>query len=219
VAAGMTDRENAPLTHVPSQPAAQTSESILRLLRVRFPIILIVAALSAVTASILASMQPARYRASAIAAIEPLVEKLPVGDQMRGVETLDHRTIVATAAALASTPLTIEPRLQQNGFPRSGYVIRAIPLPNTNLLRVEVEDSNPARAAAIANQVPLIIGQQTIAIFKFFDVKIVSPAGPGEQFSPRVARATAAGVVVGLFLGIAAAWAVEKVRGETPRRI
>jgi hypothetical protein len=216
----MSESHDVPLTRVApdAQPHARPrSEEILRLLRVRLPIVVIVAALSALTAWILASRQPAVYRATAIAAVAPLVDKLPVGDQVRGVEALDRRTIVATAAALASTPETIQSGLEKTGIAKGSYVIRAIPLPNTNLLRVEVEDSDPARAATIANRVPPIVGQQTIAIFKFFDLRVVSPAVAGVQIAPRATRAAAAGVVLGLFLGTAVAWAIEKLRADATR--
>ena len=195
-------------------PARTTrTDDAFRLVKTRLPIVVIITVLAAMTAWLLASMQPARYRASALAAVTLAPRGLSPDEQMRAIESLDRRTVVATAAALASSPDTIQSALAAAGA--EDATVRAFPLPNTNLLRVEVEDGDAARAAAIANRVPALAGQKTTAIFRFYDLSVVAPAAAGEKIFPRPERAAAAGVVIGLLLGIGVAWALEKLRPRT----
>lgn len=165
----------------------------------RFALIVIAAM---AIAGIVAAMQPARYAASALATVAPRGDLSP-NELLRGMEVLEHRTLVATVAALATTPTT----KTQLG-PVAGYDIVAAPVANTNLFRVEVQGESAAQAAEIANRVPAAVDAQTRAMYKYYQVTIVSPAtAPATPFAPQPARAAAAGLIVGLFLGLLAAYA------------
>lgn len=167
--------------------------------------VLIVLASGAI-AWLMAAMQPPRYRATALAAVAPLSEELQPNELLRGMEVLERRTVVATIAALASTATT---RAQVAAG--SGYGIVAAVVPNTNLFRVEVEGRNAAQAAAIANRIPAVLSAQTRAMYKYYGVRVVSPAAtPADPFVPRPGRAIVAGLIIGLFLGALAAYVAQR---------
>jgi capsular polysaccharide biosynthesis protein len=197
----------APLT----RPTA--ADEVLEAIRRRWPLIVAIALATALLAWLFASMQSKRYRASAIAAVTPIV--MEEGDQIRGVQTLDQRTFVASIAALAATPV-----VEHGAVPShlSGYAIRAVVLPSTTLLRIDVDGQDGAQAANIANRVPTLLAAQAKSIFHIYDVKLISPAASGELIFPRVQRIIAAGMVIGLFLGTAVAWAKTRARDGDVRR-
>lgn len=187
-----------------SAPAAAmlAAGSVLGMIRrdwKRFALIVIAAT---AIAGIIAAMQPPRYAASALATVSPRTDLTP-NELLRGMEVLEHRTLVATVAAIANTPTT-----RDQVRPAAGHTIAAEPVPNTNLFRVEVRGDSAAQTAEIANRVPQVVDAQTRAMYKYYQVAIVSPAvAPSEPFSPQPLRAAAAGLVVGLFLGLLAAYA------------
>ena len=150
----------------------------------------------------LAAMQPRRYRASVLASVIPIANLLEPNELLRSVEVLERRTVVATVAALAATPVT-----RTRAAVASGYRVEAVVQPNTNLFRVDVEGSDPTTAATIANRLPGVLDLQTRGLYKYYSVALVSPAVPPDApFLPRTSRAIAAGLVIGLFLGLLAAY-------------
>jgi hypothetical protein len=161
-----------------------------------------------IIAWILTALEPDRYRATLLAAVAPLSETLDSTDVLRGVEVLEQRTVVATVAALASTPAT---SVIQAGD--ADYSIDASVLPNTNLVRIEVVGGDAARATAIANRLPAVLDRHTRNMFKLYGVKPVSPAiQPTEPISTGSGRAILAGLLIGFVIGAAIAIAVEKFR-------
>lgn len=148
------------------------------------------------------SLQPPRYRASALAAVAPLGQSLEPNELLRGVEVLERRTVVATIAALAATSVT-----RTQAAADSDYAIRAVVLPNTNLFRIDVEGADAAQTAMIANRVPNVLSAQTRAMYKYYGVTMVSPAAPPEApYLPRPSRAIAAGLPLGILLGVLATY-------------
>ncbi len=151
---------------------------------------------------VIASLQTKRYRASSIAAVSPLSEMLTATDLIRGVDTLERRVVVSSLAALAGAPVT---RRQTRAS--SDYVISAAVLPNTNLVRIDVEGPDARRAAVIANEVPSVLAAQSRAMYRLYGVSLVSEAtAPSRPATPRMERALAAGLLLGAFLGMVAAW-------------
>jgi capsular polysaccharide biosynthesis protein len=196
----LTEREPPP----PPAPLVPGG-SVASTLRRNWKLIAAMTVIAALIGWIISAMQPARYRASALAAIAPLPEGLEANEFLRGVEVLERRTVVVTVASLASTAAT---RTQVAAGP--DYAIEAAILPNTNLVRIDVDGGDGAQAAAIANRVPAVLNAQARAMFKYYGVTMVSPATrPTSPFLPRPARAIIAGILIGLFLGCLAAWAAQ----------
>ncbi len=169
--------------------------------------VLIVVAVTAL-AWLVISLQPKRYRATAIAAVVPLVGTLTPQDIIRGVDALERRVVVSSLAAIAGMPAT-----RRRVRASADYTIEAMVLPNTNLFRIEVEGPDPRRAAAIANDVPPIIAGHARAMYRLYDVTLVSEAArPSKPATPRLVRSLAAGVALGAFLGVVAAWLLDRRR-------
>jgi capsular polysaccharide biosynthesis protein len=181
-----------------------TAEELFGAVRSRWPVIVVITALTAFAAWGIGIMQPNRYRASAVAAIVPTPEALPeASDRLRGLQALDQRTIVASVAAFTSMPIVADAAMTPAD---RGYAVRAVVLPNTNLLRIDVDGGNAARAAEIANRVPALLATRTRAVFGLYTVAGVSPAAAGDLTFPRIDRIVAAGLVIGLILGVLTAW-------------
>jgi succinoglycan biosynthesis transport protein ExoP len=180
----------------------------------RWKLVLATAAIVTILATILAALQPKHYRASVIAGVTATGDRADAGDLYRGVEVLQQRTIIATVAALASLPETM--RQAFSGFPGTkAYTIDGVVLPNTNLIRIDVEGTDPVAAARIANRVPSILASQTQAMYKLYGVATVSEAtAPTRPVSPRIARVVVVGAILGLLLGMAAAVAKSYMRQE-----
>lgn len=194
------DSSPAPAGPAPGMPIP--GGSLSRVARLNWRLIAAITVAVAGLAWIAAAMQPERYRASALAAIAPMGEGLQASEVLRGVEVLERRTVIATIAALAEMPST-----RTRAAAAGGYDIRAAVLPNTSLFRVDVEGTNATEAAAIANRVPQIVGEQARAMFRYYGVTMVSPAvAPSSAFNPRPGRALLAGLLIGLFLGVLAAY-------------
>jgi capsular polysaccharide biosynthesis protein len=205
---GLTDTADglaaSPLAPPPrlQSPAGSISRIILR----DWKRIAAITVLAASIAWLLAALQPPRYRASALASVAPTPDALQPNELLRGVEVLAQRTVVATIAALASTPAT-----RGEVAAATGYDIEATVLPNTNLVRVDVEGGDAAQTAAIANRIPAVLSTQTRAMYKYYAVTMVSPAArPDAPFLPRTGRGVAAGVLIGLFLGLMTAWFTQR---------
>jgi hypothetical protein len=196
------------------RPRTSFADDLLHIIFSQWRIIAAVAVATTLLAWLLAALQPNRYLATSVAAVTPLTDVMPANDRIRAIEALDQRTLIATIAALASTPLT---KAGAFGGPHAGhgYEITAVPMPNTNLFRVNVEGADAARAAAVANRVPELLAAQSRSIFRYYGVTVVSPATTGALVFPRIGRAIAAGLVLGLIFGFAIAWAVTRLRPAT----
>jgi uncharacterized protein involved in exopolysaccharide biosynthesis len=170
---------------------------VVRIVHTQWRVIALSIVLTTALAAILAVMLPRRYRATAIAAVTPLSGSLTPSEAFHGVEALDRRSLVATVAALPSTSLVTG----------SGYDISAVVLPNTNLVRIDVDARSAEMAASVANAALTEIGTQTRTMFKYYDVAPVKKAVPPTTAAlPHRARIIAAGWVLGILLGAVLAY-------------
>jgi capsular polysaccharide biosynthesis protein len=177
-----------------------TSEQLIRIARTRWKPILAIVAGAVVIAAILAVALPKRYRATAVGVVAPLTNTLTPSEAFHGVEALDRRSVVATVAALPSTSWT----------QRHDYDISAAVLPNTNLVRIDVDASSPEMAASVANMTLNELGVQTTSMFKYYGLTPVTRAlPPTAASSPHKARILGAGLVIGLFLAAALAYLLD----------
>lgn len=203
----------------PVRPAVFPSpaQDVARRVTAHWKIVALTAVATALIAWMFTALQPKRYRASAIAAVTPIVDGLAATEVLRGVDTLERRTLIATIAALASTPV-IHRQALGTALDADEYAIEAVVLPNTNLLRVNVEGTDARRVAAVANRVPELISAQTRAMYRFYRVTAVSAAtAPTAAAFPRVGRTVAAGLLVGAILGAIIAYTVDRRRTAVAR--
>ena len=153
-----------------------------------------------VVAAIVAALLPKRYRATAVGVVAPLTNTLTPSEAFHGVEALDRRSVVATVAALPSTSWS----------QHHDYDISAAVLPNTNLVRIDVDASPPERAASVANTTLNELGAQTTSMFKYYGVTPVTRAlPPSAASSPHRARILGGGLIIGLLLAFALAFVLD----------
>ena len=166
----------------------------------RWRMIVVIAAATTLLAAVLAFLWPSRYRASAVGVVAPITSSLTPSEAFHGVEALDRRSLVATVAALPTA------------WPaEKGYDVSTAVLPNTNLVRVDVDARTPLSAASAANERLDRLGSQTTAMFKYYTVTPVTRASPPTApSSPNRSRIIAAGLVAGLLLGFGVAYALSK---------
>ena len=187
-----------------------TGEEVVRAIIRHWPIVLIAALAAMLLGWLFSAVQPKRYRATAIGAVAPAVEKLETTDLLRGVDALERRVIVSTLAALASTPVVTTPTIPPS---LHGYTINASVVPNTNLFNVNVEGADPRQVAAIANRVPAALSVPATSMYKLYRVTLVSPASaPSAPYLPRTGRAAIAGLLLGSVVGVAFAWLLDRRR-------
>lgn len=163
------------------------------------------------------ALLPKRYEATVLAAVTPAVEGLAAEEVLRGVDTLERRTLVSTIAALASTSGTRTTALQPDAA-GGDYAIDAIVLPNTNLLEIHVAGPDRSRVAAIANRVPALLSVHARSMYGLYRVTTISPATlPDGAISPRPGRIAAAALILGAILGIVLAYAFGRRQLVTAR--
>lgn len=171
-------------------------------------IVPLVLALSVGTAFVVTSRQTPVFRTTATVAVVPSAAIREVPDLMRGLETLERRTVIATFAQIPSTERIREAAaraltLQRDSLPY--YRTQAFVIPNTNLIRIEVEGPDPVRATALANALVSTTTVEAEAMYRVFEVTAlagaVPPTGP---VAPNPRRALALAAILGAFLGIAA---------------
>lgn len=151
---------------------------------------------------------PKRYEATVLAAVTPAVEALAAEEVLRGVDTLERRTLVATIAALASTSGTRTMALKPDSPAGGEYTIDAIVLPNTSLVEIHVTGGDRKRVAPIANRVPALLSAHARTMYGLYRVTTISQAAaPERPITPRVGRIVAAGLMLGTILGIMLAYA------------
>lgn len=172
----------------------------MRIARTRWKPIVMTVATVVVLAAILAAVLPKRYRATAVGVVAPLTNTLTPSEAFHGVEALDRRSVVATVAALPSTAWT----------QHRDYDISAAVLPNTNLVRIDVDASSAEVAASVANATLNELGVQTTSMFKYYGVTPVTRAlPPSAASSPHRARILGAGAIIGLLLAAALAYVLD----------
>jgi capsular polysaccharide biosynthesis protein len=148
-----------------------------------------------------------RYRASAICGVAPVTVGIPANDVFRGVEVLDGRSVVATVAALATTRQTLD---EATGRRTLRYDVVASVLPNTNLVRIDVEGTDAAEVRQVANAIPPLLSRQLRTMYGLYDVKLVSAADAPPPVGSGRGRMVTAGLLGGLLLGTGAAWILER---------
>lgn len=193
------------LTLAPEPPrnrakTKRSTEDLLRIARARWRPIAITIAAALVIAAILAAALPKRYRATAVGVVAPLTSTLSPSEAFHGVEALDRRSVVATVAALPSTSWS----------QRHDYDISAAVLPNTNLVRIDVDASSPEMAASVANTTLNELGAQTTSMFKYYGLTPVTHAlPPTTAASPHRGRILLAGLLIGLFVAAGVAYVLD----------
>lgn len=195
------------------------SNVYLRALRAWWWAVLLPPLVAMAAAALLTTREPQVYRAAATATVAPAAEIENPSDVMRGLETLERRTVIATFASVAETRETRESASTRAGLPergRSGYRVRASVVPSTNIIRVTVEGPEPEHVSALANSVVDVLGGRAREMYRIFEIRPLQAASaPRTPIHPDPVRNVTIAGVLGLFAGFVLALALEHLR---PRR-
>jgi len=126
-------------------------------------------------------------------------------DVITSINTLDKRSIATTYSAVLNSDTIFTQAivdLKLDPIQVSDYLRSAIVLPESNVLEVSVEGSNPQIVMMLAND----IGKQAIAYIdglnQGFNIRVLDPAQiPTEPVRPKPLRDASLAIVFGLVLG------------------
>jgi diguanylate cyclase (GGDEF)-like protein len=131
---------------------------------------------------------------------------LSVGtDVINSINTLDKRSIVTTYSAVLNSDTIYTQAivdLKLDPVQLTGYLRSAVVLPESNVLEISVEGSDPQTTMLLANS----IGKQAISYIdglnQGFNIRVLDPAQmPTEPIRPQPVRDASLAIVFGLVLG------------------
>ena len=140
-----------------------------------------------------------------------------LSDALRGVESLDRRSIIATYEEIMNSQQIfnqVGANLQLESAELSAYETTAVVLPDASALQLTVEGPDPVVAAQIANT----IGQESIQYIQtlynqLYTITMLDTAVvPSTPISPQPARDALISLVLGFAVGIVLAILVEYAR-------
>jgi capsular polysaccharide biosynthesis protein len=204
----------------------QTRVSVTRACLRRWWVILLVVVIALVVSAILTSRQAPRYRTSAHLVVTPNSRVESNSDVLRSLETLERRTVVATFARLAAARDTRDAaaaRLDLEPRELSPYYVSAAVLPNTNMIKIDVSGPDRERVAEVANAAAAVMRRRGRRLYRIYSLQLVGQAPPAYRpYHPDPSRNLMAAGLIGLFLGLVSACAVDAVLSErtpdSPRR-
>lgn len=156
------------------------------------------------------------YNSSALMVVAPVSSTTEPGDVVKSLETLERRTIIATFARIPSTDEMRRAVRDQLGLSREAaraYRIHGSVVPNTNILRVDVQGPEPDHAAHVANAVAQLTANEANLLYPLFELRSLEAATPARRPSfPDPKRNYLVGTAIGLLAGTAAALALQRLR-------
>lgn len=136
--------------------------------------------------------------------------------RLRIVEILERRTMVATLSRIPRTGPVRRRAAQGMGTPLRDlgpYRVGTRVLPNTHLIRVSVRGPDPEVAAEFADALAGASVEEARGYYRVFALRRFDDAAvPGSAVGDEEARTYAVAGVLGLFLGVGAAYGVGRLR-------
>ena len=173
---------------------------------------------SLAAAAVATSRQRPVYRASTVVVVTPNSDVEGTTDILRSLETLDRRSVIATFAripltgeALAAAALRLGPTQPELG----AYRVEASVLPSTNMIRIDVEGPDGRAAADLANALAAVTKEEVRGLYRIFTLKVLAEARAASRPAlPDLRRNLVVAGILGLFLGVAAAFAADRMRAR-----
>lgn len=185
---------------------AFSSDAVIRAVARYWEVAAVMAIAGALAAWLYAGNRADRYRASSLAFVAAGPPRAITAHQaFDGVDNLERRLVVEALTALASTDV-----IRRDAHAKPGEIIAGVLLPDTNLVRIDVEGSDAKRTAMLANAAVAALNARSRAMFRMYPVALVSAASPPDKPVARVEKIVLAGLVLGTMFGAAAAWALDQ---------
>jgi uncharacterized protein involved in exopolysaccharide biosynthesis len=194
----------------------ERNTDLLAALRAGWWIVPVVMAAALGGAAMLGSEQEPVYRAEATLAVvrHPSIED--VGEVLRTIDVLNRRTMLATFARLPSSSRIRRQaagELAGDALDPAAYRVDATVVPNTYLIRLVVRGPESEAAARVANVHARITAEQADGYYPTFALRLLDqaepPAGPAARAEERPFLVAG---ILGLFLGLLAAYGVGRMR-------
>ncbi|HUO85874.1 MAG TPA: Wzz/FepE/Etk N-terminal domain-containing protein [Thermoanaerobaculia bacterium] len=192
------------------------SRVVLRALARGWWIVLLALVVALAVAAWLTGRERPTYSAEALMVVVPSTEVEDTDDLLDSIEALERRTVVATFARLPRSPQILDDAARRMGVERRdlrSYWVGGSALPNTNLIRIEVLGPDGERAAVLANAVADATRREARRLYRVYSLRDVARAEPPRRpVRPDRGRNLAVAAVLGLFVGVVGAIAVEAMR-------
>jgi diguanylate cyclase (GGDEF)-like protein len=179
--------------------------------------VIVLTALVALNASLLASFfATPLYSSSTRFIVSPNPGLLTGRDMITSMEALDKRSIVSTYAEFLNSRRIYQETITALGISADiadEYEIRAVVLPDANILEMTVSGSDPAIASLLANSIGSYAIGYISELYSAYDISVLDPAIPASApFSPQPVRDASLAFILGLVGGATLAVVSEQVR-------
>jgi capsular polysaccharide biosynthesis protein len=150
-------------------------------------------------------LQKPVYQASTIVELKPSVVLEDPNQILNTINALTRRNVINTIARKATSMSMHEEVAREMGVPVEAVLsarVQTITPPETNLIEVRAQSTDPAFAAAVAN----IVAQKMLGqdYEKVISMEVIDPAvPPTSPIAPQPMRLLTLGLIFGLILGVA----------------
>lgn len=202
-------------------PLNAETDLYMRALRTRWWLIAVVVLAAVAAARFLTARDTPVYRATASSTVAPTPDLTETPELLRALETLERRTILATFAQLPASRGVKQRAADAAGLRPAElgqYGVSASVVPNTNILRIQVEGPDAIRASELANAVAQVTADEAGRLYRLFAIAPLDPAIPprGAVRPDPMRNAIVAGIL-GLFLGLVVTVGLEALAPFTTR--
>ena len=178
--------------------------TFVRILLRNWWLVAIATVLTAASTAVFVLIQKPIYQASTTIELKPSIELEDPNQILNTINALTRRNVINTIARKATSASMHEQVAEVMSIPvewvRAAEVQTVTP-PETNLIEVRAQSTDPAFAAAVANTVAQkMLGQDYEQVIS---MEVIDPAvPPGAPISPQPVRLITLGIIFGLALGV-----------------
>jgi capsular polysaccharide biosynthesis protein len=168
-------------------------------------LIVLATALTVGSTAVFVLLQKPVYQASTIVELKPSVVLEDPNQILNTINALTRRNVINTIARKATSMSMHEEVAREMGVPVEAVLsarVQTITPPETNLIEVRAQSTDPAFAAAVAN----IVAQKMLGqdYEKVISMEVIDPAvPPTSPIAPQPMRLLTLGLIFGLILGVA----------------
>jgi capsular polysaccharide biosynthesis protein len=209
----------APAFQVREPSGTGRERRVAHALRRGWWVVILALVVALATATFFTARQDRVYRASATIVVAPHESVGETVDVLRSLETLERRSVIATFARIPGAPEARAATARHVGDAGglSGFRIEASVLPNTNILKIDVEGSDPDRVAAVANAAAEVTRAEVRSLYRVFTTRTLSQASPPSRpVHPDPRRNYVVAALLGVILGLVLVLVVDSLRPGSP---
>jgi len=177
--------------------------------------------LALAAAAFFTARQEPVHRATTMLVVTPNTSVEGTADLIRGLETLERRTVLATFARIPMTAemrLAVAQRLGLSGAQARSLDITASVVPNTNILRIDVDGPDPVQVAKAANEAAELTREEARGLYRIFTMRTLAAARPpARPIHPDPRRNLTVAAILGAFAAGLAVFAVDRLRRQPGR--